>query len=48
MIWPDCGQADCDEIVLQKNQLWCHFSDVIAIASAKWRYQNNITKFIHL
>jgi len=32
-------QADCDEIELQKNQLWPHFCDVIAITSAKWRHK---------
>jgi len=28
-------QTDYDEIKLLKNQLWCHFSDVITITSPK-------------
>jgi len=32
-------QTDYDEIELKKNQLWCHFSDVIVPMSPK-----NVTK----
>jgi len=36
VIWPIVVfQAVYDEIELQKNQLWCHVSDVIPITSPK-------------
>jgi len=39
-------QADYDEIELQKNQLWRHFSDVMAIMSPK-NVNKNVTKIFH-
>jgi len=39
-------QADCDEIDIKKSVM-TSLCDIIAIASAKWRHQTNVTKFFY-
>jgi len=48
VIWLNCGFSSwLWRNRTSKNQLWCHFCDIIAITSAKWRHQNNVPKIFH-